>query len=557
LERRETVRMKIIKFVSSVLLIAIILCIPVTIRAEILIHDMWTASGKLTLENTDWTATFSREDGALLVYSKTKKIVKIVPFYSEDEGDRIHKAQTILSCKRIEDKEKPMGINVSFSADQNQIEGNFFFDQEGAIQIEPSQNMKGILIFGEISYGVVPSPPLEDLIYDPKKYPSVSYINIPSENLFLGLLNGEDRIFYCAWPYGNQRVKLLLEGGKKEKLIEAAEIYLDGKSLYFKSISAPGIWHREELLPTYLEKDIEINWKRPFQANWKTQLLEGDIETNFPFISQKERIWRPNFGFYEYPVCFEEEKAFFRLGKKVPPSGQPLIYALEGYKDAPVEFARERLGSISTLKPGLGLRRYPEDNVGIQNCDGRAWVKWIVKVGYQTRECEFLQEVMYDFLYSVNTDKGRLEEYERFITKMKEKINLWLEKEKDNTELQPFLSQMKEKIENIDKEYWEKMDNTSAAKRLQWETEVINRLKVLIQEKGVEVYPEVCYLLDEIQLWSLIESVPGRVGGLFREMYQKAGYSCADNIAVIKYAEEIRKDIREFLITGETHETIY
>ena len=143
--------MKIIKFISSVLLIAIILCIPVTIRAEISIYDMWTASGKLTLENTDWTATFSRKDGALLIYSKTKEIVKIVPFYSEDKDDRIHKAQTILSCKEIEGKEKQTGINASFSADQNQIEGNFFFDQEGAIQIEPSQNMKGILIFGEIS----------------------------------------------------------------------------------------------------------------------------------------------------------------------------------------------------------------------------------------------------------------------------------------------------------------------------------------------------------------------------------------------------------------------
>jgi hypothetical protein len=440
--------------------------------------------------------------------------------------------------------------------------------------------MNGILIFGEISFGIVPSPPLEDLIYDAQKYPSASHLYLPSENLFLGLLKGEDRIFFCAWPDGNQRVRLLLEDGeKKEKLIEAVEIQLDGKSVYLRSISAPGIWHKEELLPTYLGKDVEIDWKKPFPAKWKTQLLEGEIETTFPFITQKDRIWRPNFGFYEYPVWFEGEKAFFTFGKKVPPSEQALIYALEEYKDAPVDFARARLGSISTIKPKPGLRRYPLDNVGIQNCDGRAWVKWIFKVDYQTREKEFLQEVMSDFLYSINVDKGRLDEYEAFIPRMKKKIDSWIspreigcrtslshrstplisrgEKEKDNPELELFLSQMKEKVEELEREYWDKMDKLPASEHLQEETEAINQLKTLIEEEGLEFYPEACYLLDKIQLWSLIESVPGRVGGLLRELSQQAGYACAQNADVVKYAEEIRRDIREFIITGETHETIY
>lgn len=225
-----------------------------------------------------------------------------------------------------------------------------------------------------------------------------------------------------------------------ERFIEALEIQLDGKSAYLRSISAPRIWHKEELLPTYLEKDVEIDWKKPFPAKWKTQLLEGEVETTFYFRTRKRRIWRPNFGFYNYPVWFEGEKAFFHLGKKVPPSGQVLIYALEGHKDTPVEFARARLGSIPTLKPKIGLRRYPQNNVGIRNCDGRAFVKWIFKVGFQTREKEFTQEVMADFLYSINVDKGRLEEYENFIPKMKGKIDLWIEKEKDNPELELFLN---------------------------------------------------------------------------------------------------------------------
>jgi len=551
---------------SSLLLsITLILCIPIMSYAAISISNEWDESGKLGVEGEDWSAVFSREDGALIVYSRNKQTVKVVPFYSEtgfcpeDETGLSHRAESMLSCEVVESKRNQVEIKASFADGENQMVGSFSLDQTGTIHVKPTQNMGGILIFGEISYGVVPAPPLEDLIYDPGKYPSISHFYIPSENLFLGLLSGEDRIFYCAWPDSNQRVRLLLKDDEKnERRIEAIEIQLDGKSAYLRSISAPGIWHREELRRTYLGRDIQMDWKKPFPAKWKTQLLEGEIETAFYFADGSRRIWRPNFGFYEYPVWFKDDDAFIRLGKKIPPKGQAIIYALEGHRDTPVEFARMHLGSLPTLEPRKGLRRYPPDSVGIQNCDGRAWVKWIFKVGFQTREREFLQEVMYDFIYSINKDKSRLDEYELFIPDMKEKIGQWIEREKEKSELKLYLSQMKEKIEQSELEYWDKMENSPASEHLQNETEVINEIKALVDEEGVEVYPKACHLLDKIQLWSKIEAVPGRVGGLIREIYQQAGYNCAgNNISVVKYAEQIRSGVREFLITDETHETIY
>jgi hypothetical protein len=547
--------MKIIRFIripcrGIPLLIVLIFCIPLAAQAQVSITDTWAESGRLAVEGADWSVVFSKEEGALLVYSRTKETVRIVPFFSE-------KSSAIASCKVIED-EGNKGIEASFSAGQDQIEGNFFFDRGGSIHIRPSRNMKGILVSGEISFGVVPTPPLEDLIYDPSKYTSASQIHLPPENLFLGLLKGEDRLFFCAWPEGHQKARLVLEdGGKDERLIKAFEIQLDGKSAYLRSTSAPGIWHREEFLPTDMENDKEIDWKRPFPARWKTQILEGKIETAFPFMDERENAWRPNFGFYVYPVWFEGDKTFFHFSKKIPPQEQALIYALEGHKDAPVDFAKEHISDVSTLKPRIEFQTYPENNLGIRHCDGRAWVKWIFKLGFQTREKEFLQEVMADFLYSISVEKVRLEEYEAFIPGTKEKIDSWIEQERDDPELELLLGQFKERVEKLEKEYWDKMDNSPASEHLQEETEVISKLKVLIEEEGLEVYPEACYLLDKIQLWSLMESVPGGVGGLLRELFQQAGYDCAHNEAVTKYAVEIRKDIRAFLINGETYETIY
>ncbi|MFC1713355.1 hypothetical protein ACFL6S_06800 [Candidatus Poribacteria bacterium] len=537
-------------FAASYMVSILLISFTFGAQAQISVHDTWVASGKLVLEDSDWSAVFSKEDGALLVYSRMAETIRIVPFNSE-------KAQTILSCEVIQNKYSGTSVRASFSNDQDQMEGSFFFDEKGAIEVEPAQGMRGIMVFGEISYGIVPAPPLEDLIYDPKKYPSASHVYLPSENLFLGLLAGEDRLFFCAWPDSDQRVKLLFRDSEKTgRAIEAVELQLDGKSAYLQVIASSGVWHEEELQRNYLGKDIAIDWQKPFSAKWKTQLLEGEIETNFHFEDWKRRTWRPNFGFYEYPVWFEGEQAFFHLGKRVPPDGQALVYALEKHGNTPVEFARQHIDPVPALEPKKGLQRYPSDNVGIQNCDGRAWLKWIFKMNLQAREKEFLHEVMDDFVYSINVDAKRLAEYEAFIPELKEKISQWIRKDED-PEVRFFLEQMRENVEELEKEYWNKMHDSPASEHLQDETEVIRELTALIEEEGLEIYPEVVHLLDRILLWSDIEAVPGRVGGLLREMFQQAGYGCAGDESLVEYAEQIRKDIRDFIVAGETHETIY
>ena len=97
------------------------------------------------------------EDGALLIYSGTEETIRITPVNSE-------KAQTILSCEVMQNGYSSAVVKAAFSNDQEQMNGSFFFDEKGTIEIEPAQGMKGIAISGEISYGIVPTPPLEDLI---------------------------------------------------------------------------------------------------------------------------------------------------------------------------------------------------------------------------------------------------------------------------------------------------------------------------------------------------------------------------------------------------------
>jgi len=54
-----------------------------------------------------------------------------------------------------------------------------------------------------------------------------------------------------------------------------------------------------------------------------------------------------------------------------------------------------------------------------------------------------------------------------------------------------------------------------------------------------------------------MEEVPASVGALAREWARQAAYGCANNAAAVAFAEDIRREIREFIRTDATYETIY
>ena len=543
----------------AVWIIALGLCSAAVVHADISISDNWDRTGRLSLETENVIVVFSKGDAGLLVYSKSKQAkkesMKIVPFYSPDS-----QAQSTIGCKIIRSTANQVEVGASFSAAQKTIEGSFLVDESGTIQVKPSQNFNGISILSPIKYAVLPSRIVDDVIYDPVKYPRADQLHLPSENLLMGLLDGRDRILVCAWPPGKQQVRVLLEDEKPDQhSFRAVDVELDGKSIYLGILLAPGIWHKEELLPSYLEKDVEIPWKKPFQARWKAQLFErGELETAYPFRSRRSDIWRPGFGAFIYPLWFQEDKTFIHLSKKVPPAGHVLIYALEGHKNTPMEFARRCVGDIPSLgKAKRGLQD-PGYRVGLHSCDGRDYMQRIFSVGLQKRERKLLLDGLDDFMGTAKVFGDRLVEYDNFIQRMKAKIDSWLQAHEGNPELQPFLNKMKHHLEKVELEYRRRMGDRTAPELLSYEIEAINIVKSLVGDEGLEGYAEAKYFLWESNIsGGRIEIVPTMVGGQAREWSRQAAYSCAHNVAAVKFAEEIRREIREFIGNGTLWECVY
>src|SRR5207253_6080577 len=85
----------------------------------------------------------------------------------------------------------------------------FAFGKTEIVEIKPSDSMKGISLLSSIEYGIVPSFVGDDLIFAPTEYTSENALCVTSENLFLGLLSGENHELVVTWPKARQQMKLL------------------------------------------------------------------------------------------------------------------------------------------------------------------------------------------------------------------------------------------------------------------------------------------------------------------------------------------------------------
>jgi len=512
--------------------------------------------GDAVVENEKLAAVFCSGKGRVVIYSKadsSEKKVEFVPLQFKKEP------ASITNCRILQNTGDEATLEVSFTGAETEekLSAIFSFSKKEIIEIKPAENMKGISLLSPIEYGIIPDFIADDLIFDPIEYPSASTLRIPSSNLFLGLLRGQNSMLVVTWPKGEQKMGLVL-GNRQEKprLIESVDFENDGKSVYLALLDALGIWHKEELKPSYLEKDIAINWKRPFPAKWITQLREGGVRTTYRFRGFRERIVRVTIGIYIYPVWFEGENAFYRLSKRIPPKGNSLIYFLERKGtptsvSAPVDIMKETLGrqacdAILDI-PGRKLRtHHRRPGVTIPSaciCDFIEYVlEPIFKEGQEVEKKELVEETVDDMVYFVTRHVKRINEYWEFTHDMVDFLNL---ERKSHPDLITFLDGMVAIAQEIRQEYSAQRENM---KTLDYAAELARTTKALAQKKDPSNLPT---MLELGEKWRGIanaqDDLLGELHRMARSLFQEAGYGCVNQPEAMEIAKKIRSRCRECL----------
>jgi hypothetical protein len=520
----------------------------------------YTFNGDVVVENEQLTAVFRSKTGRVIIYSKSDSNSKKLEFIPLELKD---KPAEITHCTILQNTGDQAALEVIFSGKENNLPAVIAFDRAGIVDIKPGRNIKGISIISPIAHGIMPNFIGDDLIFSPSDYTPMNTLFIPTENLFVGLLKGQNDMLVVTWPEGNQKMKLVLDGNHQEShLIESVDFNNDGKSLYLAVLSAPGIWHEEELKPTYLEKDVTIEWKRPFQAKWITQLSEGRVQTTYTFREAKDKIWRGVIGHYTYPVWFSDDNASYRLSKKIPPKGQSIIYFLER-KDtpvsvlAPVDILKATLGrqtcdSILDL-PGRKLRTHHRRGAeGVRRactCGCTEAIQVVFNAGQEVQKKEYVVEAVDDMVYFVEQHMGRIGEYQEFTRNMMKFLN---QTRQTTGELKLFLDRMAAIVQEIPKEYQSKQELIMS---LEYTDELAKQTKALTRKKqpgNLKAYEELS--MKWRRMGGAQDDLVAQCHRITRKLLQQAGYGCTSSPKAVEIAQEIITRCKKCLRNADGYE---
>jgi hypothetical protein len=519
--------------------------------------------GNAVIENSYLTAVVWSGKGKVVVYSKadpSRKITEFAPLQTKA------KPATISRCTVLQNTGDDVALEVSFSSGDkgSDLSTVLAFGKTPIVEIKPVQAMKGISLVSPIQYGVVPGFIGDDLVLAPSQYPSDNTLYVPCENLFLGLLKGENSMLVITWPKGKQQMRLgLSKQGQDGRLIESIDFDNDGQSVYLALVEAPGIWHREVLGSSYLEKDVTSQWKKPFPAKWVTQLLEGDVRTMYTFREAPAgTIWRGVAGMYSYPIWFNGDTASYHLSKKVLPKGESIIYFLEGQDtpasvSTPVDILKATLGrqtcdSILDLA-GQKLRTHHRRGaVGIRRactCGCTEAIEAVFNAGQEVEKKEYIEGAVGDMIFFVTRHVERLNEYRAFAD---DTIKFLRTTGSSRPELKAYLDGLAQIVQRIPDEYGVQKENI---KSLEYADELSRKTLALIQKKDPKNLPT---CLDLGKDW---RGMGGAQDGLLaeyhiivRKLFQEAGYGCVTQPKAVDLAKEIRSRCRQCLRHADGYE---
>jgi len=534
--------------------------IPLRAQADLTQRGNWQAAGPaasghlqgdLVIEADGVVAAFASQLGEVLVSSETQSTQAAVAIRPAE----LRGKQTTLTLAAFAEQGDTVMAEADFrAAGAGSLSVTFTFKGDRAVAVRPEGSTRGVTFAAPLDLALVPSFVGDDLIYDPKDYPSAETLSLPSEHFLLALLKGEGGMLVMTWQEEMPSVRLeLSRGGPGQKSIEAVS-FVGGKGVSLAVLAAPGIWHREKLDSSFLERDVAIQWKPPFPARWLTQLYEDELKTTFEFRHEKEEHWRGGIGSYALPAWFSGGKTMLSLGKQIPPEGDAIIYCLERDWDAPeqlvtpIDIAQRTLAGdvVIDLLDGDGRPTWwpmrPDAAIGGETCDVTDVLKRVFDSGQEVEKRLFVRGGAEDMVFHLQVMFERDGRYYSFATDMIAYLDA---QAKAKPELAPYLGEMRGIAEEMVAIY----DNTrETLKDMNYARELEAKTIALAAEER----PDSPQRMDDLkQEWTgmggAAEELSRREHTLARKLYQQSAYRAAGNSAAIPVAEEIRRQTKQCL----------
>jgi len=519
--------------------------------------------GDLVVETDGLVVAFASRLGKVLVYGRADRPLEEAPEKPLDEaavrpfGVTAEKIASITMARQGE----VVMVQADFGPPgTGSLPVTFRFESDRVVAIRPEGSTRGITLSAPIEIALVPSIVGDDLIYDPREYPSSNTLFLPSEHMLIGLLKGKGSMLVTTWQEAMPSVRLELAAGGVQKSIGAIS-FVGGKGVSLAMLDAPGIWHRQRLDQSFFERDVAIQWKPPFPATWLTQLYEDDVKTTYRFESEKQEHWRGGIGSYVVPTWFSEGKPMLSLGKQVPPRGEAIIYYLERSEETPRQVESSMDIAARTLaydvRAGLldveGRETFwpmrPDFAIGGETCDVTGVIERIFDSGQEVQKQAFVRGGAEDMCFHLEV---MFERNGRYCPFAKDVIAYLDAQQKADPDLAAYLGEMRHIPEQMIALY----DSTRDTLRdMDYARELEAKTIALAAQKRPDNRQRMEELKQEwIGMGGAAEELSRREHTFARQLYQQAAYRAADNPKAVLVAEEIRRRTKQCLKRPDTYE---
>lgn len=531
----------------------------------LLIMGYWlnADTAKVIGSNNHYKIIADDSNGSLSVNFIEMPDIKLIP-YSEN----LKSANSMTSCVAVDNM--PETFRIVWQAGDETIIGQLSINADKSIGIVPEENFKGVFIDTPLQYVVLPSRRVECVNYIPDAYPKGSKINIPADNLLLGLGANGNRMLVVATTKPEGNMSILRDNSAGFYRIDSA-LSADGISLAIFDVK--NIWHKIELGEVELDKIVTLNWKPPFDAQWIIQLEECKSASVYHMAkaSKPTVSYRALIGMYQRPLWQQNNEVKLMLDSKVSvaSSGPALIYALEGKSGStPYEFL-ESLYDKAEKRPVelVGQKRItvmiPKElatSVTDNACRGRDLVFEIfIKTGSFGQYAEMLSRHAENRLGLNTASEKQTLRFLDWSNNIKANFQEWRQKEKDNQKLLKYFDTLEEHVNIMDKALNSELKGKSPDDNIAHSLELSKKIKDLVHnnsgtERAVELYE---YIVAMNYYMSLYERIGYHAGRGLRSIFRDASADAVVSEDACRYAYMIREQIRQLFDIIGGHEMLF
>ncbi len=498
-------------------------------------------------EGGDTIIATVKAHGSIAVFAKADKTQVVSELmFLDNESVRI---QAIKSCQ-VQNLADKVTLHLEMTNSQGAPAKMIIsIDNNGIIEMTPVLNIAAVFCKADMDYAIVPDF-AGDLVYDARDYiKNKNPLFFPSENIICGLLKGNKNVIVMTWPDGNQQPSIR----SSKQGFEFFSLMFDKKKIYIGLIHADGVWHRQKVDKTWIEKTKDLEWKQPFKAQWVAQLYYKNWTTHrqsFYFKDKKRTEYAYTVGDYVWPVWFEKGKPVMNLSKLVliPKSSDVLIYCR---KDA--EGDNKSLAKIMELTLGkefADAKFEKEKGWHPPNIDNKIFSGYctaaddwtpMFKWGAEVREKAMSYQLIEDFHFHFESSKKWMDSYNDNANEILKMVEA---QQKKNPRLAEFIEKSKVIVNN--KKIADRCQKDTTAAYVAAAEKVLQETKDLSKNYSSANYP---------RFLELASAMRKRVGDdhtssqkttfdLYETM-QKLGLECVDKPDYAEFAAKMRKVITE------------